>query len=133
MRDWRLQSPLKVIEKVKAMLLAESTNAEWELLDGNECEEEEGQAEAPVHHGDNGGRLPRIEETGVLVPAHAEIGVLHKGYGSRMSSIDETGVLVPGQGIRTTVGGAEQGGDEEREGTVEKGKGKSGWMKLKSR
>ena len=40
MRGWRLQSPAKVIDKVKAMLLSERTGAEWEILDGNEWEEE---------------------------------------------------------------------------------------------
>lgn len=40
MRGWRLQSPVKVIEKVKAMLLSERTGAEWEILEGNEWEEE---------------------------------------------------------------------------------------------
>lgn len=40
MRGWRLQSSAKVIEKVKAMLLSERTGAEWEILDGNEWEEE---------------------------------------------------------------------------------------------
>lgn len=40
MRDWRLQSPVKAVEKVKGMLLSERTGAEWELLEGNEWEEE---------------------------------------------------------------------------------------------
>lgn len=40
MRGWRLQFPAKVIDKVKAMLLSERTGAEWEILDGNEWEEE---------------------------------------------------------------------------------------------
>lgn len=40
MRGWRLQSPAKVIDLVKAMLLSERTGAEWEILDGNEWEEE---------------------------------------------------------------------------------------------
>ena len=40
MRGWRLQSPIKVIEKVKAMLLSERTGAEWEILEENEWEEE---------------------------------------------------------------------------------------------
>lgn len=40
MRGWRLQSSAKVIDKVKAMLLSERTGAEWEILNGNEWEEE---------------------------------------------------------------------------------------------
>lgn len=136
MREWRLQSPVKVIEKVKAMLLAERTGAEWEILEGNEWEEEEGQADAPAQHVAKFGRIPRIEETGVLVPAHAEIGVQHvqhPGTGSRMPRIEETGVLVPGQDLQMGMGNVEQGARGEGEESEEKGKGKSGWMKLKSR
>ena len=133
MRDWRLQAPVKVIEKVKVMLLAERTGAEWEILEGNEWEEEEGQAEAPVDHVGKMGRSPKIEETGVLVPAQAEVGALYAFDGKRTRGIEETGVLVPGQGIKAGVGGAEQADRVEEEETEEKGKGKSGWMKLKSR
>ena len=128
MRDWRLQSPVKVIEKVRAMLLAERTGAEWEMLEGNEWEEEEAQADAPMHHEGNAGRVPKIEETGVLVPARAGVGASYAGDASRLPRIEETGVLVPGQGDRTGIGG-----DVEGEDTGGRGKGKSGWMKLKSR
>ena len=133
MREWRLQSPVKVIEKVKAMLLAERTGAEWEILEGNEWEEEEGQGDAPLQQLANVGRIPKIEETGVLVPAHADAGLQHPGNGIRMPRIEETGVLVPGQELQIGMGSAEQGAKVEVEDTDEKGKGKSGWMKLKSR
>lgn len=132
MREWRLQSPVKVIEKVKAMLLAERTGAEWEILEGNEWEEEEGQADAPVQHVADVGSIPKIEETGVLVPAHADTGLQHPGKGIRMPRIEETGVLVPGQELQIGMGSAEQGARVEVE-DQEKGKGKSGWMKLKMR
>ena len=133
MRDWRLQSPVKVIEKVKVMLLAERTGAEWEILEGNEWEEEERQAEAPVHQVGNLGRTSKIEETGVLVPGQLEAAVPLVGSGSRMPRIDETGVLVPGQGITIKTSGAEQDDIVGGEKVEENGKGKSGWMKLKSR
>ena len=133
MRDWRLQSPVKVIEKVKIMLLAERTGAEWEILEGNEWEEEERQAEGPVHHVGDLGRISKIEETGVLVPGQPEAGVPLVGDGSRMPRIDETGVLVPGQGISIKTSGAEQDDSVGGEKVEEKWKGKSGWMKLKSR
>ena len=133
MRDWRLHSPVKVIEKVKAMLLAERTGAEWEILEGNEWEEDEGQAEAPVHHASNVDKTPKIEETGVLVPQEAEAGVQYLGNRSRLPRIEETGVLVPEQGAKKGISGAEQVGVLEGEETEEKGQGKSGWMKLKSR
>ena len=64
MRDWRLQSPLRAIEKVKAMLLSERTGAEWELLEGNEWEEE---AEAETKKVADTVAKPAIEETGILV------------------------------------------------------------------
>ena len=38
MNDWRLQSPIKVIERVKAMLLSERDGAEWQILEENEWE-----------------------------------------------------------------------------------------------
>ena len=133
MRDWRLQSPVKVIEKVKVMLLAERTGAEWEILEGNEWEEEERQAEVPVQHVGNLGAISKIEETGVLVPGQPEAGVPLVGDGSRLPRIDETGVLVPGQGIVTNISGAEQDDSVGEEKVEENGKGKSGWMKLKSR
>ena len=130
MRDWRLQSPVKVIEKVKAMLLAERTGAEWEMLEGNEWEEEDAQADAPMHHREgDAGKVPKIEETGVLVPARPEaVGASYVGGAGRLPRIEETGVLVPGQGDRMG-----SGGDGEGEDMGERGKGRSGWMKLKSR
>ena len=133
MRDWRLQSPVKIIEKVKAMLLAERTGAEWEILEGNEWEEEEGQAEAPMHHVGNLGKVPKIEETGVLVPGQVEVGVQFVGDGSRIPRIEDTGVLVPGHGITIGTGGAEQDDGVGGEEMEENEKGKSEWMKLKSR
>lgn len=40
MSGWRYQSPIKVIDKVKAMLLSERDGAEWQILEENEWEEE---------------------------------------------------------------------------------------------
>ena len=133
MRDWRLQSPVKVIEKVKAMLLSERTGAEWEILEGNEWEEEEGPPELPSHPGGNAGRNLKIEDTGVLVPAQAETGVQYAGNGTLLPRIEETGVLVPEQEVTIRSGGAEQSHAAEGENTEEREKGKSGWTKLKSR
>ena len=94
MRDWPLQNPVKIIDKVKSMLLAERTGAEWEILEGNEWEEEDGEAQTKIAKQD---RQPdKIEETGILVRAVEE--------GKRV--ID---------------------GEDER------GKGASGWTKVKSR
>ena len=43
MSGWRLHSPLKVIDRVKAMLQNERDGAEWQLLEENEWEEAEAQ------------------------------------------------------------------------------------------
>lgn len=60
MRGWRLQSPAKVIDKVKAMLLSERTGAEWEILEGNEWEEES--VSEPTGRDGNGPKEERQRE-----------------------------------------------------------------------
>ena len=93
MHDWRLQAPLKVIEKVKAMLLSERTGAEWELLEGNEWEEE---AEAETAKVAKSVAKPTIEETGILVKGEDGVERGANGFGRE-------GALVRG--------------DEDRKGT----------------
>ena len=99
MRDWKLQNPVKVIDKVKAMLLADRTGAEWEILEGNEWEGAD--AEPNTINGEPVGQLARIEETGILV-----------------KPVDDVAI-------------GKEGDRGERED--EKGKGASGWTKLKNR
>ncbi len=72
MRNWRLPPPIKVIEKVKTMLLAERTGAEWEILEGNEWEAEENEADAKGEP--NLVNRFSVEETGVLVKPEANDG-----------------------------------------------------------
>ena len=91
MRDWRLQAPLKVIEKVKAMLLSERTGAEWELLEGNEWEDE---AEAEMNKVAKTVAKPAIEETGILVKGEDGVerganGFAMEGALASQSSPDE--------------------------------------------
>ncbi|KAL9130500.1 MAG: hypothetical protein Q9217_001320 [Psora testacea] len=74
MRDWRLQNPVKVIDKVKAMLLAERTGAEWEMLEGNEWEAEE--AEGPAGMAKQETQAKRMEETSILVKAVTDDGMV---------------------------------------------------------
>lgn len=71
MRSWELQSPIKIVDKVKAMLLAERTGAEWEILEGNEWEEEEAETDATQHT--NLVKRPAIEETGILVKPEVRV------------------------------------------------------------
>ena len=85
MRDWRLQNPVKVIDKVKAMLLADRTGAEWEILEGNEWEDAD--AEAAVRDAGQVEQPVRIEETGILVKA--EDGVARDKEGAKAHKEDE--------------------------------------------
>lgn len=103
MRGWRLQSPIRVIEKVKAMLLAERTGAEWEILEGNEWEAEEADYDTK-----------------------RELNLVNRPLG-----IEETGVLVKPEAKEGSEG--EIGGKSKREEGEEKGRSTSGWTKLKSR
>jgi hypothetical protein len=103
MRNWRLQSPIRVIEKVKAMLLAERTGAEWEILEGNEWEAEDADIDAK--------REPNLV--------------------NRPLGIEETGILVRPEAKEGSEG--ERVGKSEREEGEEKGRSTSGWTKLKSR
>ncbi|KAL9103221.1 MAG: hypothetical protein Q9163_001708 [Psora crenata] len=91
MREWRLQNPVKVIDKVKAMLLAERTGAEWEILEGNDWE---GEAEVQPGTGKGDNHSTRIEDTGILV---------------------------------------KEDGHRDTDAEDEKGRGTSGWMKVKTR
>ena len=99
MGDWKLQNPVKVIDKVKAMLLADRTGAEWEILEGNEWEGAD--AEANTVNGEQIGELARIEETGILVKPEDDVSM--------------------GKEV------------ERSEREDERGKGASGWTKLKTR
>ena len=107
MRSWRLASAVKAVERIKAMLLAERTGAEWEILEGEEW----------------AGAIEEVEEGEVLEGRpEAEEGMLGLG---------RTGVLVKPTGMGKSeregegvVSGMESG--KEREKT-------NGWMKVKSR
>ena len=85
------------------MLLAERTGAEWDILEGNEWEEEEAESEAKKETKKDAVR-PEIGETVILV---------------RPEGVEN--------GINVGNGGTKR---EESDG---KGRGASGWMKLKSR
>ena len=67
MSNWKYQFPVKVIDNVKAMLLTEGTGAEWEILEGNEWEEEINQASTATKQGETSLNRLAIEDTGVLV------------------------------------------------------------------
>lgn len=115
MRGWRLQSPVKIIERVKAALLSERTGAEWEMLEENEWEEEE--PVAPTREPE-----PKsVDDEAILVRAK------RKEDGSRF---DDTRSLITAMtAVSSSAAATAAGGDEG----VDKTKGASGWTKLKSR
>lgn len=124
MRGWRLQSAVKVVEKVKAMLLSERTGAEWEILEGNEWEEEAPAATAAGAAGAGGGGEighAGARDQGVVTDGnHIQV---KEGSGGGEGGDDGMGNAVAASATGTATGD-EDGG---------KGKGSSGWMKVKSR
>ena len=115
MRGWRLQNPVKIIERVKAALLSERTGAEWEMLEENEWEEEEPVAPTKAPE-------PKpVDDEAVLIRAK------RKEDGSRFDDSRSfiTAMTVAGSDIAATSAGGDDAGD--------KTKGASGWTKLKSR
>lgn len=115
LRGWRLQSPVKIIERVKAALLSERTGAEWEMLEENEWEEEE--PVAPMKEPE-----PKpVDDEAILVRAK------RKGDGSRFDDTRSfiTAMTAVSSSTAATVAGGDEGAD--------KTKGASGWTKLKSR
>ena len=72
-RNWKYLSPVKVIEKVKAMLLSERTGAEWEILEGNEWEDATNDASVDTEQRETTIHRPAIDETGVLVKPSTSI------------------------------------------------------------
>lgn len=115
MRGWRLQTPVKIIERVKAALLSERTGAEWEMLEENEWEEEE--PVAPTKEPD----LEPVNDEAILVRAK------RKEEGSRFDDTRSfiTAMTVASSDTAATSAGGDEAGD--------KTKGASGWTKLKSR
>lgn len=105
MQGWKLQSPVKVIDKVKSMLLGELAGAEWEILDGNEFE--------------NIVRAAADEEAVLLGGNRREDGpMIEEHRGMELVGMPASGEHLPRDD--QTGGG----------GTT---KGTSGWTKLKSR
>lgn len=103
MSGWRLQTPLKVIDRVKAALQSERDGAEWQLLEENEWDEGEAQNDAI-----------RDDEGRALKDAHVP-GT--KEANSQVIDVETDGAARFDQG---------EEGEERTRGT-------SGWTKLKSR
>ena len=115
MSDWKLQRPVNIIKKVEAMLIAEQTGAGWEILEGGEWDEEGGEQEAAA------------TATATATAAAAAVITNHQnGHAQAPTSVEETGILV-----KPVVVAADARRDSDRED--ERGKGTSGWTKLKNR
>ena len=120
MRNWSLGNSIKVIHRVKAMLLAERTGAEWELLDGDDWAEEK------VQEGDgaekNGKAGGDSMTNGKALGGHSG-GDQTVGRGLKQKTmLEQTGILV-----KAEVGGGVREKEDER------GKGGSGWTKIRGR
>ena len=100
MRSWRLYSAIKAVEKVKAMLLADRTGAEWEILEGDEWVEEEANAHANAHaNKDALNGLPNVRITNQTRLDAVRQQIVNGRYPminkiKSVPGIEETGILV---------------------------------------
>ncbi|KAI9741031.1 MAG: hypothetical protein M1834_002742 [Cirrosporium novae-zelandiae] len=121
MRAWPLQTPLLIVDQLKAALVSEMTGAEWEMLEENEWasgpaptaaeddKDEEAVLVRPKRRDRGGGKEKRFEETrSIMIKPEDNVGGDGTDDGSR-SRTSKT--------------------DEESGRT----KGNSGWTKVKSR
>ena len=106
MNGWRLQSPVKVIDRVKAMLLTERDGAEWQILREDEWEDGNMPDEAPLDQ----------EESETTATETVLLDGIAKGPSLNASSENSYHEV-----------------DRKDEGEQDRSKGTSGWTKLKSR
>lgn len=113
MRSWKLlQSPTKIIDKVKAALQADMSGAEWEMLEEKEWDERlEGE-------GEGGG----VTEEPILVGGGGSGRSVKDGEGNDTESV-VSGTTAAGLAL-------EERGDSAGDGRP---RGTSGWTKVKSR
>lgn len=143
-RGWKLNSPVKIVERVKAMLLAERQGAEWEVVEGEEWIEDHlgnptakslpqrAIADAPSHVTPRSGlkaavRGAAIDEAGVLIPAHTTIDVASaKTKATSMNLRERLAKLRLGDD-------AAKGDKDSIIQPAADGVSEKGWMKVKSR
>ncbi|MCJ1380852.1 hypothetical protein MMC17_003961 [Xylographa soralifera] len=110
MRNWKLASPMRVIQKVKDALVSARMGADWEVLEEGEWE----------------GEALEREEAGKAAAANTNEPIVPKpllGGKTAESGSPKLGSASPAGGIRRTSETQEEGRE----------KGRSGWMKVKSR
>ncbi|KAL8940249.1 MAG: hypothetical protein Q9216_002903 [Gyalolechia sp. 2 TL-2023] len=108
MRRWRLQDPVKVVDRVKHLLQNDRTGAGWEILEGKEWEAE--------------GVDPEVSAPATVVDAST---VVVDGGGGAAAAAAHGNDFQDRKATSTTPLSAE--------GLQDKSKGTSGWTKLKSR
>ncbi|KAI9835727.1 MAG: hypothetical protein M1819_001905 [Sarea resinae] len=151
MRSWKLQSPMRIVDRVKGALLGELAGAEWEVLDEREWEDAAGGGGGGVGFGGDG--IGGEDDEAVLVGGRRRKGAAGGGNGTGTGSGGDGDVREPTKGadvprvkspasintnattistaaaVATTEDG--EATDRERDGT--RTRGTSGWTKLKSR
>ncbi|MCJ1435852.1 hypothetical protein MMC27_005228 [Xylographa pallens] len=110
MRNWKLASPMRVIQKVKDALVSARMGADWEVL-------EEGEWEGEALEREEAGKAAAANTNEPAVPKILLDGTTAEGESPKPGSI------FPAGGVRRTSEAQEEGRE----------KGRSGWMKVKSR
>ena len=119
LRSWRLRDPTKIVERVRGMLVAERTGADWEVVMDEEIAKGEG-----LNDKDDGGE----QKGGIIVPQG--VGDGDEGGGNlRGEMAEEATMRIEGSSRRRESTRSEPVEERERE----RGKGVSGWMKIRER
>ncbi|KZF26113.1 hypothetical protein L228DRAFT_242520, partial [Xylona heveae TC161] len=129
MRTWKLQSPMKIVDRVKAALLGELAGAEWEVLDEHEWEDN------PLESGNGAEAKAAIPASAAGIEKGArplsktsathDVPIQSKASTVATQGSNQSNPLVPKQII-----GANQ--DQAAERADGRAKGTSGWTKLKN-
>jgi hypothetical protein len=119
MRTWKLPTPTKIVDKLKAVLLGEMASAEWELLEEKEWDDET-QEQPHANPEDPPEPLPPVDQRDDVNDKPSENNTLNTvTTGSMMpdgdSNAHERMITPPTQSNSS------------------RSKGTSGWTKLKSR
>ncbi|MCJ1387466.1 hypothetical protein MMC18_000309 [Xylographa bjoerkii] len=110
MRNWKLASPMRVIQKVKDALVSARMGADWEVLEEGEWEGEALEREEAV-------KAAAVNQAEPSVPKSLLIGKVAESGSPKLGN-----VAIIGNNRRVS-----EGQEDGRE------KGRSGWMKVKSR
>ena len=122
LRSWRLRDATKIVERVRGMLVAERTGADWEVV----MDEEIAKGEGLNDNNDEGGE----QRGGIIVP---QVGLGNGDEGGRDHlrggmGLEDT-MRMEGMGRRRESTRTEQVDGRERE----RGKGMSGWTRIRER